>query len=133
MRIPSTGRRRVRGGDLRANARLDGLRVLLVDDEQDARELFAATLEEHVAAVTAVGSAGEALSTLPVVRPHVLVSDIAMPGEDGHSLMRKVRALDRERGGVMASVALTAYGGPEHRSRRSRRLPCARREDRRRL
>jgi PAS domain S-box-containing protein len=94
--------------------RLDGLRVLLVDDDQDARELFAATLEERGAAVTAVGSAREALSTLAVVRPHVLVSDIAMPGEDGHALMRKVRALDHD---GMASVALTAYGGPEHEQR----------------
>ena len=96
------------------NARLDGLRVLLVDDEPDARELFAAALAEHGAAVTAVGSVSEALSTLAAVRPDVLVSDIAMPGEDGHALIRRVRALTAE-GAGMPSVALTAYGGPEHR------------------
>src|SRR6185503_12723327 len=96
------------------DARLDGLRVLLVDDEPDARELFAAALAEHGAAVTAVGSVSEALSTLAAVRPDVLVSDIAMPGEDGHALIRQVRALSA--GGTgMPSVALSAYGGPEHR------------------
>jgi signal transduction histidine kinase/CheY-like chemotaxis protein len=98
----------------RGDASLDGLRVLLVDDEPDARELFAATLAEHGAAVTAVGSVREALSTLAALRPHVLVSDIAMPGEDGHALIRQIRALDPE-GGGMPSVALTAYGGPEHK------------------
>jgi signal transduction histidine kinase/CheY-like chemotaxis protein len=103
-----------RSGGERGDARLDGLRVLLVDDEADARELFAATLAEHGAAVTAVGSVSEALSTLGALQPHVLVSDIAMPGEDGHALIRQVRALDAERGGRMPSVALTAYGGAEH-------------------
>jgi CheY-like chemotaxis protein len=98
----------------RGDARLDGLRVLLVDDEPEARELFAAALAEHGAAVTAVGSVSEALATLAAVRPHVLVSDIAMPGEDGHALIRQVRALTAE-GAGMPSVALTAYGGPEHR------------------
>jgi CheY-like chemotaxis protein len=68
------------------------------------------------AQVQAVASAPEALDTLRRWRPHVLVSDIEMPGEDGYSLLRKVRALDADAGGRTPAVALTAYGRTQDRT-----------------
>jgi CheY-like chemotaxis protein len=65
--------------------------------------------------VTAVGSVDEALSVLERERPHVLLSDIAMPDQDGYTLIRKVRALDAARGGTLPAAALTAYATPEDR------------------
>jgi PAS domain S-box-containing protein len=94
---------------------LDGLRVLVVDDEADARELVATMLREYNVEVIAVGSASEALEALQRLKPDVLVSDIGMPGEDGYTLMRKVRALEAEQGGQIPAVALTAYAREEER------------------
>jgi CheY-like chemotaxis protein len=105
------------GADNEALSRLDGLRVLLVDDEQEQRESFCATLEEYGANVTTAASASEALTVLTRIRPDILVSDIVMPGDDGYALMRKVRALTWERGGKTPAVALTAYGRAEDRQR----------------
>jgi CheY-like chemotaxis protein len=65
--------------------------------------------------VTAVGSADEALAVLERDRPDVLLSDIAMPDEDGYSLIRKVRAREPARGGLIPAAALTAYASPEDR------------------
>ena len=90
--------------------RLDGLRVLVVDDDPDAVNLASAILTDAGAEVRTCLSAPEALAVLQQWRPHVLVSDIEMPGEDGYSLIRKVRALDSEHGGKTPAVALTAYG-----------------------
>src|ERR1043165_1656503 len=73
---------------------LQGLRVLVVDDDADARDAVRAVLEDSGAEVIAFSSASEALSEIKNVRPDVLVSDIAMPGMDGHKLMRRIRALD---------------------------------------
>jgi PAS domain S-box-containing protein len=92
---------------------LTGVRVLVVDDEADARELITTALELHGAQVTAAASAREALEALPRVRPTVLVSDIGMPGEDGYALIRQLRA----RGETLPAVALTAYAGAEDRTR----------------
>jgi CheY-like chemotaxis protein/anti-sigma regulatory factor (Ser/Thr protein kinase) len=97
--------------------RLEGVRVLLVEDEPDTRDLVKTILERCGAEVTAVGSAGEALSALERIKPDVLVSDIGMPGENGYELIRKVRALGPERGGRVPAVALTAYAGPKDRRR----------------
>jgi PAS domain S-box-containing protein len=101
-------------GDPRA---LEGLQVLLVEDEQDTRELVRTILEGCGARVTAVASAGEALAALEQVKPDVLVSDIGMPGENGYELIKKIRALEPERGGKVAAVALTAYAGTNDRRR----------------
>lgn len=90
--------------------RLDGLRVLLVDDDQDALDLESSILVGAGAAVQTCLSAPEALAVLQEWRPDVLVSDIEMPGEDGYALIRKVRVLDSEQGGDTPAVALTAYG-----------------------
>jgi PAS domain S-box-containing protein len=95
---------------------LSGLRVLVVDDESDAREVVSRALTECGARTAAVGSAREALDVLPDFKPDVLVSDIRMPGEDGYTLIRRIRALDSNAGGLPA-VALTALAHPEDRRR----------------
>jgi signal transduction histidine kinase/ActR/RegA family two-component response regulator len=94
---------------------LDGIRVLAVDDEADARLLLTAVLEQCGAEVRTCGSAAEALAVLAEWQPDVLVSDIGMPGEDGYTLIRKVRALEPEHGGRVPAVALTAYARVEDR------------------
>ena len=96
-------------------ARLEGLRVLVVDDDPDALDLATAIIGGAGAVVRGCGSAAEALDTLRTWRPDVLVSDIEMPGEDGYSLIRRVRALDADEGGRTPAVALTAYGRTQDR------------------
>lgn len=88
---------------------LDGLKVLIVDDEPDVRELLTAVIEESGAKVIAAASVEEALKVLEQLQPDVLVSDIAMPLEDGYTLIRKVRDIEAQRGGILPAVALTAY------------------------
>jgi PAS domain S-box-containing protein len=95
--------------------RLDGLRVLAVDDEPDTRELLKAGLGHCGAVVTVVGSAAEAIEALRASTPDVLISDIGMPDEDGYALMRKVRALPAAEGGNVPAIALTAYARVEDR------------------
>ena len=97
--------------------RLDGLKVLVVDDEVDTREVLKVGVGQCGAEVVTAGSAGEALATLEELRPDLLVSDIAMPGEDGYDLIRKVRALPAGRGGKTPAIALTAYARTEDRLR----------------
>ncbi len=92
---------------------LSGLRVLIVDDEPDVRELLTTMLEESGANVTAVESVVEALKVLEPLQPDVLISDIAMPLEDGYSLIRKVRTLQTDQGGLLPALALTAYAKEE--------------------
>ena len=98
--------------------KLDGLRVLIVDDEADARELLSAILEQRGAHVTTAASAAEALDYLQRDGglPDVLVSDLGMPREDGFDLIRKVRTLEPERGGRIPAIALTAYARNEDRA-----------------
>jgi PAS domain S-box-containing protein len=96
---------------------LDDLRVLVVDDEPDAREFVAVVLAGRGAEVVAVGSAGEALEEMERGRFDVLVSDIGMPEVDGYALIEKVRQLPKERGGRIPAAALTAYAGVEDRMR----------------
>jgi PAS domain S-box-containing protein len=97
--------------------RLDGLKVLVVDDEADARELFKAGIGQCGADVVTASSAREALATLQEMRPDLLISDIGMPGEDGYELIRRVRALPAARGGKIPAIALTAYARTEDRLR----------------
>jgi CheY-like chemotaxis protein len=96
---------------------LTGLRVLVVDDDEDSRFYISTVLEGDGASVTAVASVAEALLLLPQFQPNVLVCDIAMPDEDGYSLIRKVRELTAEEGGLVPAVALTAYAESEERER----------------
>jgi CheY-like chemotaxis protein len=96
---------------------LNNLRVLVVDDEPDARELVAVVLMGRGAQVVSVGSAVEALAEMERGRFDVLVSDIGMPLMDGYALIEKVRQLPKERGGRIPAAALTAYAGVEDRMR----------------
>ncbi|TAK06082.1 MAG: response regulator, partial [Candidatus Manganitrophaceae bacterium] len=96
---------------------LGGLRILVVDDEADARDLVATVLRQCRADVSAVSSAREAMRVFEEGPPDVLISDIAMPEEDGYVLIRKIRALAAERGGETPAVALTAYARSEDRQK----------------
>jgi CheY-like chemotaxis protein len=102
--------------ELEGVPRLDGIRVLVVDDAPYVLEAVTAILRQGGASVTAVGSAEEALAALQLERPDVLLSDLAMPGRGGYWLIGQVRALPPDRGGATPAAALTAYTGPEHRA-----------------
>jgi len=100
-----------------AAVRLDDVRVLLVDDEEDARQLAREVLAGHGAVVEEASSAHEALQKLGTFKPDVMVSDIAMPSADGFSLIGRVRKLPPELGGQTPAIALTAYTLAEDRDR----------------
>jgi PAS domain S-box-containing protein len=95
--------------------RLDGLRVLVVDDEPDTRELLKAGLGQSGAEVTLAGSVAEALEAMQSAAPDLLISDIGMPGEDGYELIRRVCAQSDESVGRVPAIALTAYARVEDR------------------
>lgn len=90
-------------------AKLDGLHVLVVDDDPDALDLLATVLATRSASVRCAGSAGEAMASMLESKPDVLISDIGMPGEDGYSLIRRVRSLTEQQGGSVPAIALTAF------------------------
>jgi signal transduction histidine kinase/ActR/RegA family two-component response regulator len=94
---------------------LDGLRVLLVDDEMETREIISTVVQRTGAEVKACKSAREALAELMEWRPDVILSDIAMPDEDGYSFIGRVRALPQNEGGATPAAALTAYAREEDR------------------
>ena len=96
---------------------LEGITVLLVEDEADTRDLVTTMLREFGARVVAVNSAKDALASIQHEVPNVLLSDIGMSGENGYDLIRQVRALAPEKGGTVPAVALTAYAGPADRKR----------------
>jgi signal transduction histidine kinase/ActR/RegA family two-component response regulator len=93
--------------------KLTGVRVLIVDDERDTREVLTSVLEHHMIEVAAVSSSEEALEVLHRWKPDVLVSDIGMPRESGYDLIRKLRRRTRNEGGHIPAVALTAYAQVE--------------------
>ncbi|NOT32864.1 MAG: response regulator [Candidatus Eisenbacteria bacterium] len=95
--------------------RLDGVRVLLVDDEPSASEALHVLFKSCGADARVAGSAAQALELFEEWQPDVLVSDIAMPGEDGYSLIRKIRQRSKARGGSVPALALTAYAKIEDR------------------
>jgi len=96
---------------------LQGLKVLVVDDEADTRDLIGAVLKECGSEVITSPSAAEALLALEQHKPDILISDLGMPDEDGYSLIAKIRALPSERGGNIPAAALTAYARSEDRMR----------------
>ena len=103
-------------GDIPADApRVDGLRVLVVDRNEDVREVVSRVLREGGAEVDAAASAGEALTCFARNVPDVLVSAIDMEGETGYSLLRKIRSLPRDVGGAVPAAALTSYSRAEDR------------------
>lgn len=91
--------------------------MLVVDDEEDSRDIVAAMLKHEGADVDAASSAQAGFELLTRFLPHVLVSDIGMPGEDGYSFVARVRQLPAQSGGKTPSIALTAYASPEDRRR----------------
>jgi CheY-like chemotaxis protein len=95
---------------------LSGLNILVVDDDEDSRFYITTVLEADGATVMAVASAEVALKVLPELQPDVLICDIAMPGEDGYTLIRKIRTLKPDICGKVPAIALTAYGDSEYRS-----------------
>jgi CheY-like chemotaxis protein len=89
---------------------LVGVHVLVVDDDRDSRQLLKTLLEYCGALVTAVGSAREAMKTLRRVTPDVVLSEVAMPKEDGYWLMDRIRRLPPADGGGVPAIAITAHG-----------------------
>jgi len=93
-----------------ADCRLDGIKVLVVEDDEDTRELLRVLFQTNGATVTAVSSVPEALEAFDASRPDVLIADIGMPDYNGYTLIGRVRARDREnRGRIVPAIALTAY------------------------
>jgi PAS domain S-box-containing protein len=97
--------------------RLDGLHVLLVEDDDDSRKLLGTMLKRCGARVTSTKSAREALTVFEGDLPDVLVSDIGMPDEDGYELIRKLRSAPPEKGGLTPAIALTGYASRKDRER----------------
>jgi signal transduction histidine kinase len=117
---PDAGARRhptARGSTPAAAGRVDGLRVLLVDDDAEALALFAQLFRQHGAEVTVARDAAEAMERLAAEHPDVLVCDVEMPGEDGYAFIRRVRSRAASEGGSVPAVAVTAYGSVEDRIR----------------
>jgi signal transduction histidine kinase/CheY-like chemotaxis protein len=96
---------------------LSGLRVLVVDDERDARDWIGRVLEDNGASVHLLASAVEALQQVPGFQPDVLVSDIGMPGTDGYALIRQLRSMPEADGGRVPAIALTAFARNDDRAR----------------
>ncbi|HEY0427071.1 MAG TPA: PAS domain S-box protein [Pyrinomonadaceae bacterium] len=99
-----------------SDGKIKGLRVLLVDDETDTLEMLSVALRQSGAEVKAELSAAAALEIIKQWPPDVIISDIAMPEEDGYSFIKKLRALPIERGGAIPAIALTAYVGIRERT-----------------
>ncbi|HET9479395.1 MAG TPA: ATP-binding protein, partial [Pyrinomonadaceae bacterium] len=106
-------RRRSRTGAIR----LDGVHVLLVEDDDDSRKLLGTMLKRYGAKVTATKSAAEALEAFSGDLPDILISDIGMPDEDGYEFIHKLRALPPEKGGQIPAIALTGYASRKDRER----------------
>jgi PAS domain S-box-containing protein len=119
IRAETVGRHPAIGGGIKSEdlPKLDGLKVLAVDDEPDARELLKAILEPAGALVRTAGGMREALDAIDQWPPDVLVSDIGMPNGDGYDLIRAVRKMESSIGRKMQAVALTAYARAEDRMR----------------
>ena len=96
---------------------LEGLRVLVVDDEADMRMLLCIVLEECKAEVTAISSVDEAIDLLEHSKPDVLISDIGMPNKDGYLLLRHVKQIEAETGVAIPAIALTVYARKEDRTK----------------
>jgi CheY-like chemotaxis protein len=98
-----------------ATRELDGLTVILIEDDEDTRDVVRRLLETAGAAVRAAGSAAEGMALFRAQRPDLLLVDIAMPGEDGLSFMRRLRSLGADEGGQTPAAALTARAVLEDR------------------
>jgi len=116
--LPVERRAAARTGELiRAISRLDAMRILLVEDDDDAREMTSLILTDAGASVKTAASAWAAHGELAKECPDVLVSDVGLPGEDGYSLVRKIREHESQRGGFLPAIALTGFASPVDRAR----------------
>jgi CheY-like chemotaxis protein len=115
--VPNAAEKTERNSPTTAQHLLSGLRVLVVDDEQDTRELVAALLTTCGAEVVSVSSATEALDQMKRQRFDLLISDIGMPQMNGYDLIGRIRQLCEEHGGRTPAMALTAYAGIDDRKR----------------
>jgi len=106
-----------RDGGMLDGPSLAGARIVVIDDDPTTIELITEVLIQVGADVIECRTTDEALDAIARRRPDALVSDIEMPGQDGYSLIRKLRALSPEQGGKIPAVALTAFGRPEDRIR----------------
>jgi len=106
-------RRRSRSGVVR----LDGVHVLLVEDDDDSRKLLGTMLKRYGARVTSTKSVKEALRLFDSELPDLLISDIGMPDEDGYELIRKLRSAPPDKGGLIPAIALTGYASRKDRER----------------
>jgi hypothetical protein len=91
------------------NDGLKGISILVVEDDDDTRDLLKVLLETQGAAVTTTASVQEALAAYDNARPHVIVADIGMPDYNGYTLIGRVRSRDREKGKMVPAIALTAF------------------------
>jgi DNA-binding response OmpR family regulator len=96
---------------------LNDLRILVIEDDPDARELMRAVLQHRGACVDVAESVGHAFDLLEATRPDVIVSDIAMPEEDGMAFIRRLRALPEERAARIPAIAVSAFAGSSDRAR----------------
>jgi CheY-like chemotaxis protein len=96
---------------------LAGARILVVDDEKDTLDIVEMLLKAHGAQTRSAGGAADGLACIRTFRPDALVSDLAMPGEDGHAFIRKVRALPANDGGCVPAIALSAHVYSDDRDR----------------
>ncbi len=103
------------GDGFEADSRLNGIHVLLVDDDADTLDLLTAALKQQKATVTAVSSAQDAIQAIKNSKPDIVVSDIAMPGEDGYQLIERIRAMKFDGAGFIPALAITAYAKHEDR------------------
>jgi PAS domain S-box-containing protein len=103
--------------EISSDEMLKNLRILVVEDDPDTQELLKTVLQQHGAEVVAVGSAASALTEFERARPDVIISDIAMVGENGYELIRRIRALGPAAGGHVPAIALTAYASVVDRRR----------------
>jgi PAS domain S-box-containing protein len=118
VKLPLLGSQLQRdGGGWERELDLAGIRVLVVDDELDTRQLLAFILEEYGAEAMTVDSASAVLAQLESFQPDILLSDIGMPEVDGYTLISRVRSLPAERGGQVPAIALTAYAREEDREK----------------
>jgi CheY-like chemotaxis protein len=115
LALPSGEARRLR--EEPAQPRLDRVKALVVDDHEDSRRFVQSALADSGAEVLVADSVDAALDILARTYVDILVSDIGMPGADGYDLIARVRDLEREHGGRIPAVALTAYAGEEDRDR----------------
>lgn len=107
----------LRSGKSGLPLRLDGVRVVMVEDDLDTCELLEIVLRAIGAEVRSAYSVRDGLAAIKAFHPHVVLSDIGMPGEDGHALLRQVRALERGAGTRLPAVALTAFTSAADRAR----------------